>query len=112
MLLQSFSLVSEDERDRAEWVLLNLTNLFSLHFYHSSFMSGTCLAVNLIRAVVFTVIEEVTAQVGADAPAVCTQELILLTCGIRWSSCSEQVTGLGKKFSKLKVILQKHSGSL
>ena len=39
----------------------------------------TCLAADLVRAVVLAVVEEVAAQVGADAPAVVTQELVLLT---------------------------------
>lgn len=42
---------------------------------------GTCFTVDLIRAKVLTVVEEVAAQVGADAFAVGAQELILLTCG-------------------------------
>lgn len=42
-----------------------------------------CLAVNLVRAIVFTVIEKVAAQSGADALAVGTHEFIFLTC--HWS---------------------------
>lgn len=58
---------------------------------------GTCLAVDLIRAVVFTVIKEVTAQRGADASAVGAQELILLTRGhSRRGHCKHITAHLGK----------------
>lgn len=43
-----------------------------------------CLAVDFIRAIVLTVVKEVTAQSGADASAIGAQELILLTCGNSW----------------------------
>lgn len=48
---------------------------------------GTCLAVDLIRAIVLAVIEEVAAQRGADASAVGTHELILLACWDRGRLC-------------------------
>lgn len=42
---------------------------------------GTRLAVDLIRAIVFTIIKEVAAQSRADASAIGTHELVLLTRG-------------------------------
>lgn len=53
---------------------------------------GTCLAVDLIRAIVLTVVKEVTAQSRADASAIGTQELILLTCGNRWRGHCRHMT--------------------
>lgn len=44
-------------------------------------MLGTCLAVDLIRAIVLTVVKEVAAQSGADASVIGTEKLVLLTCG-------------------------------
>lgn len=43
------------------------------------FDQRTRLAVDLIRAIVLTVVKEVTTQGGANAPAIGTQELVFLT---------------------------------
>lgn len=51
---------------------------------------GFCLAVDLIRAIILTIVKEVTTQSGADASAVATQELILLTCGNSWRGLAVQ----------------------
>lgn len=82
-----------------EVILLKL-NIQNLKFLNSVLTRGTCLAVDLIRAVVLAVIEEVAAQRGADASAVGTQELILLTCldrgqicgNIRQDTCKQFIT--------------------
>lgn len=52
---------------------------------------GTCLAVDLVGAVVLTVVKEVTAQSGADASVVGTQELVFLTCGNSWRGLCRHV---------------------
>ena len=53
---------------------------------------GTCLAIDFIRSMVFTVVKEITAQSGADASTIGTWELILLACGKSWRSLCKHNT--------------------
>ena len=75
----------------------------SVKIQKSDLTSGTCLAVDLIRAVVLTVVKEVTAQSGANAFAIGTQELILLTCGNSWRGLCRHITTHTSAISLIKV---------
>lgn len=59
---------------------------------NQSGLVSTCLAVDLVRAVVLAVVEEVAAQVGTDATAIATEELVLLTGGHGWGGLCEKHT--------------------